>query len=48
MDATDKNHCTILVIEPSSIEKDMLWRKDRNDDAVHINSRTVEVLGLKK
>tara|TARA_R110002012_G_scaffold322108_1_gene555928 strand:+ start:42537 stop:45674 length:3138 start_codon:yes stop_codon:yes gene_type:complete len=36
MDATGaENHCTILVIEPSSIEKDMLW-VGSDDGRVHI------------
>lgn len=35
MDATGaENHCTILVIEPSSIEKDMLWAST-DDGRVH-------------
>jgi photosystem II stability/assembly factor-like uncharacterized protein len=35
MDATGaENHCTILVIEPSSIEKDMLW-VGTDDGSVH-------------
>ncbi|MCK5402004.1 MAG: hypothetical protein KAJ28_10255, partial [Flavobacteriaceae bacterium] len=36
MDATGaENHCTILVIEPSSVEKDMLWA-GTDDGRVHI------------
>ncbi len=36
MDATGaENHCTILVIEPSSVEKDMLW-VGTDDGRVHI------------
>ncbi|MDP5230256.1 MAG: hypothetical protein NWQ38_07680 [Cellulophaga sp.] len=36
MDATGaENHCTILVIEPSSLEKDMLW-VGSDDGRVHI------------
>ncbi|WP_435181453.1 WD40/YVTN/BNR-like repeat-containing protein [Cellulophaga omnivescoria] len=36
MDATGaENHCTILVIEPSSVEKDMLW-VGTDDGRVHV------------
>tara|TARA_R110002012_G_scaffold319389_2_gene539788 strand:- start:172263 stop:175511 length:3249 start_codon:yes stop_codon:yes gene_type:complete len=36
MDATGaENHCTILVIEPSSLEKDMLW-VSTDDGRVHV------------
>jgi len=36
MDATGaENHCTILVVEPSSLEKDMLW-VGTDDGRVHI------------
>ena len=36
MDATGaENHCTILVIEPSTVEKDMLWAST-DDGRVHI------------
>ncbi|MBE9489700.1 MAG: hypothetical protein IMY67_05350 [Bacteroidetes bacterium] len=36
MDATGaENHCTILVIEPSTVEKDMLWA-GTDDGRVHI------------
>ncbi len=35
MDATGaENHCTILVVEPSSVEKDMLWTSS-DDGRVH-------------
>jgi photosystem II stability/assembly factor-like uncharacterized protein len=38
MDATGaENHCTILVIEPSPIEKDMLWT-GTDDGRVHITT----------
>ncbi len=36
MDATGaENHCTVLVVEPSSLEKDMLWAAT-DDGQVHI------------
>ena len=43
MDATGaENHCTILVIEPSPIEKDMLW-VSTDDGRVHVTKNGGEI-----